>query len=200
MRHLPALSSHQITLIRGISLFIDPHAQREMMLDLTAVLALRGRVRVIDGGNRFDPYHVARAIRRRTHRLDEIFDRVTIARAFTCYQVVTLLEHTPATNRPHLVCDLTATFYDEAVSYNESYRLLRIAAGELRRLSRRAPVVVTSSPAPRGERSGLLRLLEDTADHVLLPNVPQEETSTQLEMPSFQKMASLWDLTTDKAT
>ena len=181
MRHLPSLSGRQITLLIG------PRAQREMMLDLTAVLALRGRVRVIDGGNSFDPYPVARAIRRRTHRLDEIFARVTIARAFTCYQVVTLLEHTPATNRPHLVCDLAATFYDEAISYNESYRLLRIAAGELRRLSRRAPVVVTARPAPRGERSGLLRLLEDTADHVLLPDNQQEE------MPSLANMASLWE-------
>ncbi|MFN2104057.1 MAG: hypothetical protein ACK2U0_14875 [Candidatus Promineifilaceae bacterium] len=186
MHHLPSLSGRQITLLIG------PRAQREMMLELTAVLALRGHVRVIDGGNSFDPYHVARAIRRRTHRLDEIFDRVTIARAFTCYQVVTLLEHTPATDRPHLVCDLTATFYDEAVSYNESYRLLRIAAGELRRLSRRAPVVVTTRPAPHGERSGLLRLLEDTADHVLLPNGHQKEGS------SLGKMVPLWE--TDPVT
>ena len=181
MRHLPSLSGRHITLLIG------PRAQREMMLDLTAVLALRGRVRVLDGGNSFDPYPVARAIRRRTHRLDEIFARVTIARAFTCYQVVTLLEHTPATNRPHLVCDLTATFSDAAVSYTESSRLLHIAAGELRRLSRRAPVVVTARPAPRGERSGLLRLLENSVDHVLLADNQQEE------MPSFAKMASLWE-------
>ena len=143
---------------------------------------------VIDGGNSFDPYPVARAIRRRTHNLDEIFARVTIARAFTCYQVVTLLENTPATDRPHLVCDLTATFYDEAVSYSESYRLLRIAAGELRRLNRRAPVVVTARPAPRGQRSGLLRLLKDTADHVLLPGAEQRE-----EMSTLGRLAFLWE-------
>ena len=182
MHHLTALSHRQITLLIG------PHAQQDTMLDLTAVLALQGRVRVIDGGNNFDPYRVARAIRRRTHRLDEMFSRVTIARAFTCYQIVAQLEHTPATDRPHLVCDLTATFYDEAVSYNESYRLLHIAADELRRLNRRAPVVVTACPAPRGQRSGLLRLLKDTADHVLLPGAEQRE-----EMSTLGRLAFLWE-------
>jgi hypothetical protein len=65
--------------------------------------------------------------------------------------------------------------------------LLRIAAGELRRLSRRAPVVVTARPAPRGERSGLMRLLEDKVDHVLLPDNQPEE------IPSLARMASLWE-------
>lgn len=179
MHQLAALSHRQITLLIG------PRAQHEAMLDLTAVLALRGRVRVIDGGNTFDPYAVARAIRRRTHRLDEMFSRVTVARAFTCYQAIYLLEQTPATRRPHLVCDLTATFYDEAVTYDESYRLLRVAVNELRRLSRRAPVVVSVRPAPHGERSGLLRLLKDTADLVLLPDERQELAGT----PAFQKSA-----------
>lgn len=182
MHHLTAISQRRITLLIG------PRAQRDAILNLTAVLALRGRVQVIDGGNNFDPYAVARAIRRRTHRLDEMFSRVTIARAFTCYQALALLERTPATNRPYLICDLPATFYDEAISYGESYRLLRIATGELRRLNRHAPVVVTARHAPRGQRSGLLRLLKDTADHILLPN--QHE-----EMPTFQKFASLWEPT-----
>ena len=187
MHHLTALSQRQITLLIG------PRAQQEAIIDLTAVLALRGRVRVIDGGNNFDPYRVARAIRRRTHRLDEMFARVTVARAFTCYQAIYLLEQTPATDRPHLVCDLTATFYDEAVSYNEGYRLLRLAMSELRRLSRRAPVVVTARDLgelgrpTRDRRSGLLRLLKDTADQVLLPNTQPRNG----EMPTFEKLAPL---------
>lgn len=180
MNHLTTLSQRQITLLIG------PRAQQETMLDLTAVLALRGRVRVIDGGNCFDPYRVARAIRRRTSLLDEMFSRVTVARAFTCYQTIHLLEQTPATNRPHLVCDLTATFYDEAVTYAESYRLLRIAAGELRRLCRRAPVIVTACPARNSKRAGLLRLLQDTADQVLLPGAQPEHN----DMPAYQQAAS----------
>jgi hypothetical protein len=151
-------------------------------------------VRVIDGagqspGNSFDPYPVARAVRRRTHRVDEIFARITIARAFTCYQVIHLLEQTPATSRPHLVCDLTATFYDEAISYSESYRLLRLAAKELQRLRRRAPVVVTARPAPHGDRAGLLRLLKETADHVLLPGAQKKRLG--FGMPTFEKLATL---------
>jgi hypothetical protein len=187
MHHLATLSQRQITLLIGAD------ARRDAMLELTAVLALRGRVRVIDGAgqsssNSFDPYRVARAIRKRTHRLDEVFSRVTIARAFTCYQAITLLEQTPATTRPHLVCDLMATFYDDAMTYNESYRLLHVAICELHRLSRRAPVVVSARPAPHRERSGLLRLLKESADHVILPGAAKAE-----EMLAFGKRVPLWE-------
>lgn len=146
--------------------------QRDALLDFTAVLALRGPVRVLDAGNRFDPYRVTRAIRRQTSQLHEVMRRIYVARAFTCYQVVTLLQQTPAMPAPHLVFDLLATFSDEAVTYGESMRLLQVAIEQLLRLRRQAPVIISVSSEPAGQRAGLLRQLKGTADLVLLPDVP----------------------------
>ena len=43
-----------------------PHAAAKLMLELSARLSLAGEVRVLDGGNRFNVYPVARAARRYT--------------------------------------------------------------------------------------------------------------------------------------
>ena len=163
-----------------IALLIGPHAQRDTLLSLTALFALRGPVRVLDAGNRFDPYRVSRDIRRQTPHLDEVMERILIARAFTCYQVITLLQQTPNTDEPKLVFDLLATFHDEAVSYAESYRLLQIVSASLLRLRRRASIIVGSSTLPKSGRQGLLQLLRHTADIVLLPEARAASTLERL--------------------
>lgn len=66
------------------------------MLEMSALLALRGPVRVLDNGNSYNALYVARFIRQQTVRLDDALSRIAVARAFTCYQVITLLEETAA--------------------------------------------------------------------------------------------------------
>ena len=172
MQQLPDTNRHKIALLIG------EHAQCETLLDFTAVLALRGPVCILDAGNRFDPYRVTRAVRRQTAQLDQVLGRIHVARAFTCYQVITLLQKTPATPMPHLVFDLPATFSDQAVSHAESMRLLHIAAGELLRLRRQAPVIVSARPVPQERQTGVLRLLKSAADLVLYSDA---QTATTLE-------------------
>ncbi len=163
-----------------IVLLVGERGQKEVLLDLTAVLGLRGPVRVLDAGNRFDPYVVTRAIRRQTAQLYKVMERIYVARAFTCYQVITLLQQTPATPVPHLVFDLLATFADEAVTYTESMRLLQIGVAQLLRLRAQAPVIVSARSGLAGQRAGLLRLLKRTADVVLLPDTPADVTLERL--------------------
>ena len=51
------------------------------MLDLAAQLAAHGPLRVLDGGNQFNVYPVARAIRRRTSDLNAALQRIVLSRA-----------------------------------------------------------------------------------------------------------------------
>ncbi|MCP4418015.1 MAG: hypothetical protein GY805_15440, partial [Chloroflexi bacterium] len=106
MSLLPELATGELGLVIG------SHAERMQMLELSAVLALRGSVRVLDGGNSYDALYVARYIRRHTVRLDEALKRISVARAFTCYQMVTLLQQTAVFPSPTLVLDLLTTFGD----------------------------------------------------------------------------------------
>ncbi len=99
-------------------------------------------VRVLDGGNRFNAYTVARLLGGRP----EVLERITVSRAFTCYQVLALLESTPAMPCAFVVLDLLNTFYDESVQAGERKRLLRACLAQLERLGQSSKGVVSVHP------------------------------------------------------
>ena len=47
---------------------------------------------VLDGANRFDPYMVSSVARRAMIPPEKLLKSIRIARAFTCYQMATLIE------------------------------------------------------------------------------------------------------------
>jgi hypothetical protein len=127
-------------------LVVGPRSLNTALLTAIARLGEGGPVRVLDGGNRFNAYVVARAARGRP----EVLNRITVSRAFTCYQVLSLLESTPTlqaasdppirnTNRPAplrlVALDLLNTFYDESVQAGERMRLLQACILHLERLA-----------------------------------------------------------------
>jgi hypothetical protein len=132
----------------NLLLVIAPGAGSALMMDLVARLAGRGPLRLLDGGNRIDVHAVARALARGPVELETALARIQLARAFTCYQVATLLREAPAQPVPTLVLDLLSTFYDESVPAAESQRLLEGCILQLRRLNQVAPVAVSARPAP----------------------------------------------------
>jgi hypothetical protein len=125
------------------------------MLNFIARLGESESVRVLDGGNRFNVYAVARAARGRS----DILNRITISRAFTCYQVLSLLEGTPAIPVPFVVLDLLSTFYDESVQLEERKQLLRACILHLQRLERVAGGIVSVHP-PAVPSPATVQLLE----------------------------------------
>ena len=160
-----------------------PHAASKLMLELAARLSLNGELRVLDGGNRFNVYPVARAARRHTHDLAGALARIRLARAFTCYQMLAMLAETPADGLPVLVIDLLATFYDDNVRLAESERLLGQCIPHLQRLSQCAPVVVGAKPpAPL------------CADKIVLAEALQSASGAawQLESLPVPKTPTLW--------
>jgi|WetSurMetagenome_2_1015567.scaffolds.fasta_scaffold191496_1 hypothetical protein len=74
------------------NLIVGPKSFNARLLAAIAHLGEVGTVRVLDGGNRFNAYMLARAARGQP----KVLSRITVSRAFTCYQVLSLLESTPA--------------------------------------------------------------------------------------------------------
>jgi hypothetical protein len=144
-----------------------------MMTILAARLALTGRVRLVDAGNCFDGYGLARQLRRQTSYWQPALDRVSVARAFTCYQVETLLTESVADFSPVLVLNLLDTFYDENVKLPERVRLLEASLAELRRLCRAASVAVSASLPARDQPGELLEMLAGAAGQVWSFEEPQ---------------------------
>jgi hypothetical protein len=108
--------------------------RREEIAALSAELALCGPVTVLDGGNCFPFYRFARLVRAKTLEGAFAARRLFIRRAFTCYQMLELLESTPALDQPYLVLDPLATFYDEQIPEREVRRLLDACLVQINRL------------------------------------------------------------------
>jgi hypothetical protein len=144
-----------------------------MMTILTARLALTGRVRLLDAGNCFDGYGLARQLRQQTSYWQPALERVSVARAFTCYQVETLLSESVADFSPILVLNLLDTFYDENVKLAERVRLLEVSLAEIRRLCRAASVAVSTCLPTRDQPGELLEMLEGAAAQVWSYEEPQ---------------------------
>ena len=151
-----------------ISLVVLPRAATRLLLELVARIARNKRLRILDGGNCFNVYVVARELARYTPDVESALRRIEVARAFTCYQVLTLLEDTPADGMPTMVLNIMDTFYDESVPLIERQRLLEHCIWELRRLSGRSSVGVSARwpKVDLPEGMSLLRSLEEAADQV----------------------------------
>jgi hypothetical protein len=111
--------------------------------DLVIQCALSDSVWIFDAGNCFDPYQIIRQIRRQTPLVKSILERIQVARAFTCFQVVSLLEQTQISEGSVFILRLLTTFADEMVPLKDRLRLLSQVDDQIKRLSYCAPVTVS---------------------------------------------------------
>lgn len=168
-----------------ITLAIVPRRDIQPLLEMAARLAVSAPLRVLDGGNCFNAYIVAQTLRpallaQQAQDVEAALGRIHVSRAFTCYQMMTLLDETPTAAIPAatVVLDLLATFRDETVPMAERQRLLGHCLERLERLAAAAPMLVSASPdggppmsRPHGQRQSpagdeLLVRLEKAADQV----------------------------------
>ena len=156
-----------------LTLILETRERRESLDDRVIQQALAGPVFILDAGNCFNPLRLTRRIRRQTIQIQTVLDRIRVARAFTCFQVISLLEATTNPDGPVFILRLLATYTDEMAPVYERLRLLKQVDGHIQRLRRTAPVVVTIRSA-QFQEDGLLEWvsqLQARADEVLLPTL-----------------------------
>ncbi|MFO7942729.1 MAG: hypothetical protein R6U51_00240 [Anaerolineales bacterium] len=158
-QRLPTLSTGSLQLLVAPNPF-----RQQVVTHFIAELALKGPVQVLDGGNRFDVLRLNRELRRRGRDFYTPLKRIRVARAFTCYQMVTLLEKNSGKGTPTLVLNPLTTFEDESVPFPERLRLLETARYWLDKAARRAPVMLVLHPRPEGDP--FLERLGQSADRV----------------------------------
>lgn len=151
---------------------VAPDSLASDLFEMVARLALQGPLYILDGGNTFQGYSLARALSRYARDIAGPMQRVLLSRTFTCYQMSALFEGLlagqdfapyplrpaapehglPCLLRPAapehglpcpvLVLDFLGTFYDQDVRMLERHRLLRGCVERLQTLARRVPVAV----------------------------------------------------------
>lgn len=152
--------SNELIVVYGV------HAGAEKLLDLTARLALRGQVFLLDCGNRSNMYRVARSLRPITRDPAAALKNIRLSRAFTCYQVFALLGKVQLTaGVPVLILDFLSTFLDESVHADESAFLFKKTLERASFIAQFAPVVVSVKPllSISAERAVLLDILRSQA-------------------------------------
>ena len=159
--------------------FTFPHAgQWQLTLApkslIPCILSFIGRlaidnpaVLVLDGGNQFNVLEIADAV----NGDEEILEKIQGSRAFTCYQMESLLEATATTNTIIFLLDFLSTFYDESAPFDDRKRLFKNCLTHIRRLSRTNGLLVIAHPPAISspKTASLIKELENAAYEIFPP-------------------------------
>ena len=179
MNTLPDLASHSLQLVSQparLRLIETAGRQSEGITELFAALALRGSFYAIAGGEWIPTYALVQSVRRRTTEVQQVLGRVRLARPFTCYQVLDLLEDIRPERDPILVLDFLHHFYNPDIQTSVRRRVLEQCCKHLQRLSLLRPLIVFVERMQTEEYRQFFPLVAATADDVLrLDEMPAAE-------------------------
>jgi hypothetical protein len=148
-------------------LVVTAGREREGLAGLIAALALRGPACVLAGSDWVPGYGLAHALRRRTVEVAGALERVRLARAFTCYQLLDLLAGTAPDSCPLLVLDFLHTFYSPDIPLPVRWRVLNGCGRHLQRLAVERPVAVIVQHTAEADSPRFFSFLAAIADEVL---------------------------------
>lgn len=152
--------------------------QSEGITELFASMAMRGPFYAIAGGEWLPTYALVQSIRRRTPQVKEIMGRVRLARPFTCYQLLDLLEDIRPERDPILVLDLLHHFYNPDIQPGVRKRVLEQSCRQMQRLALSRPLLVFVEQMQTEEYAGYFPLVAAIADDILQTDqVPDPEDS-----------------------
>jgi hypothetical protein len=164
---------------------------------LVGWMAARGiDVVVLDGANRFDPYMVSSFARKALIPPERLLKKIRIARAFTCYQMATLVDKLSAlfqaddgvarTSKPWAVLlGLITTFLDEDVSEREVRPLFERSLRRMEAMAEEGiPLLLFQTASPFGsKRDYLMKRLSQFSNLVL--KVSLEDDGPKLVAPIY---------------
>lgn len=185
MNTLPSLASDPLPLVSQRSrlrLIETAGRQNEGITELFAALALHGSFYAIAGGEWLPTYALVQSIRRRTPDIKQILGRVRLARPFTCYQVLDLLEETRPERDPILILDFLHHFHNPDIQLSVRQRVLEQCCKHLQRLALSRSLLVFVQEMQTEEYGRFLPVLAAAADEVLHMQEAFDEQDAQLAL------------------
>ena len=139
------------------------------MLMVQTVQQFNGDILFLDGSNTIDPYAIAQYARAQQSDADHVLTHIKVARAFTAYQLDTLIHHIPRyveefTPLLVIVNGITDLLHDTDVGQQEGETLLRRWLTHIKQQAdRHSHVALVTSRA----HSPFTQLCQRYADHAL---------------------------------
>lgn len=167
------LRSSQVTLLDSDNGYVSTVLH---MLCIQAVSQFDEEVVWIDGGNAIDPYAISSMCKRLRLDKREVLSRVNVSRAFTAYQLVSLidekLEEQVERSAPSavIVSSIADMFLDKDMKWMESHQLLRRCLDSISRTTKaHETVTIITNRTQRQLRPSpkLSTLLYEHADQVV---------------------------------
>jgi hypothetical protein len=151
--------------------------ERERIIELIAQWALRSSFYLIAAGE-WLPHHddLRYAVYRHTAAVDETLDHLTLARPFTCLQLLDLLIEAEKQNKPILILDFLRLFYNSDVDLSLRYSTLEQCCQHTKRLSFSVPVVVLIHNLAIEDYRRFFPFVASIADEII---EPKERPSTE---------------------
>lgn len=171
-----------------------------MLFDLTHILCVNGvsmlekDVIWIDGGNSVNPYEIGRICRRFGVDRTEVLDSIRVARAFTAYQLVSLINERLEAELDRtgagmvIVSCLPDLFQDKELRWSESYALIRRCVEKVHALTRRdglVTVVTNLGLMKVLQKKSLKNLLYGTADDII--RIERASRALRISLPNRQE-------------
>ncbi len=139
----------------------------EGVTELFAALALRGPFYAIAGGEWLPTYALARSLRRKTFAIQGVLGRIRLARPFTCYQMLDLLNDIRPERAPVIVLDFLHHFHNPDIPLDVRGCILRQCCKRLKYLSLLRPILVFVQVIQTEGYRSFFPLVADIADEVL---------------------------------
>ncbi|KXA93042.1 hypothetical protein AKJ65_06730 [candidate division MSBL1 archaeon SCGC-AAA259E19] len=150
-----------------------------------------GTVLWLDGANSFNPYRIARIARSGGKTPDEVLESVYISRAFTCYQMSSLvLEKSSGAIEKHdpqllIITGIPSLFYHSDIPRDEAEKALDPLLEALPDLALETEMLLmTSRPDGEVERSEIFSKTESAADVVVKPVAGSRKVDIELKRKS----------------
>jgi len=142
-----------------------------------AVIDFNASVVYVDGGNHMDPYVISGLCKRYRADKDTVLSRINVARAFTAYQMVTIIESDLERTINEMAADvvvascLSTLFQDEDLGSSESRSMYRQCIAKLKELTGKYNLITIITNYARrahtGRRAEFKKYLYRDADKII---------------------------------
>ena len=166
---------------RGYLLLVKTAGRkREIVTELIVQWALRGAFYLIAAGEWLPDHDDVRyAVYWYTTAIEETLDNLTLARPFTCFQLLDLLMEAGKQHKPVLILDFLHLFHDDDIELSLRQRILEGCCQSTERLSMTSRVAVLVPTISTEAYQRFFPLLAAVADEILETEKAKETEITQ---------------------